>query len=636
MKKEEKKLVNTVLFLVLILSTSLTLNAEKIMLKILATTDLHTQYANYNYYTDSTNEQTGFVKIASLIRSEKFKLGNNVLLFDNGDLIQGTPYGDYMAKNYNGKDIFPIIEAMNNLGYDAATLGNHEFNYGLDYLNNITKGTNFPYVSSNLYDKNGSKNYIKPYVILNKEFKDINDKSYNIKVGVIGFLPPQIMEWDAANLKGKVNTKGILETAKRYIPQMKKEGADIIVALAHTGMGSVEGDSKGENVGYQLSQIEDIDVIISGHSHLTFPSKSYEGMIGVDASKGLVNGKPYVISGSYGDALGVIEAVLDNESGKWVLKDSKSYLINVYDKVNKESVANDKIVEEILKNTHISTLDYIRGAIGETKSPITSYFALGKDDSSIQIVNAAQIWYVEKLIKGTELEKLPVLSAAAPFKAGGRMGVDYFTDIPKGTLAIKNMADLYVYPNTLYVLKLKGSDIKEWLEMSAGQFNQIYPDKEEEQLLVNDNFPTYNFDVIDGVNYEIDLTKAPKYDKNGKIINNSERIVSLKYKGKELDLNQEFLVATNNYRAGGGGSFPGINLSKVVIASTDENRQVIVEYIKTLKVVDPKADGNWKFKALDSKTKVILLSSPKAKEFGEGIFEYIGEGTNGYGKYLLK
>ncbi len=630
-----KNLRNAVYFLLMFVFSVVSF-AQEISLKILATTDVHTQYMNYNYYTDSVNDQVGFVKIATLIKEQKALMGKNVLLFDNGDLIQGTPYGDYLSKNYSKKEIYPIIDAMNKLGYDAATLGNHEFNYGLQYMESVIGKAKFSYVSSNLYDKTGKKNYVKPYVILNKKFVDDKGKTVNVKVGVIGFLPPQIMSWDAANLTGKASTKDILETAKQYIPQMKKEGADIIVALAHTGMGSVEGDEKGENVGYQLSKIAGIDAIISGHSHLTFPSKTYSGMAGVDIEKGLVNGKPYVIAGSYGDALGVINLKIDNSNGKWKMVEGNSMIMPVYDKTTKVSVANDKEVESILTKAHEGTLSYIRGAIGETKSPIFSFLALGKDDSSIQIVNAAQKWYVEQKVKGTTLEKLPILSAAAPFKAGGRMGADYYTNIPSGTLAIKNMADLYVYPNTLYVLKLKGSEVKEWLEMAAGQFNQVDVNKKEEQMLVNDSFPTYNYDVIDGVTYEIDITKAPKYDKNGKVVNNSERIVNLKYNGQPIDMNQEFLVATNNYRAGGGGSFPNINLSKVVIASPDENRQIIVDYIKTMKVIDPKADENWKFKSFGSDVKVILLSSPKAKEYIGNSFDYVGEGENGYSKYLVK
>jgi len=633
-----KKYFSKVLALCLMLMLSLVSFAQEIALKILATTDLHTQYTNYNYYTDAPNDQVGLVKIATLIKQNREAMKGNVLVFDNGDTIQGTPLGDYLAKSFDGKkNVYPMMEAMAKLGYDAATLGNHEFNYGLDYLNAVLKGSKTPYVSSNLYDAKGQKNYVKPYVILEKTFVDTEGKSQKVKVGVIGFLPPQIMIWDGAKLDGKVSTKGIIESAKKYIPEMKKHGAEIIVALAHTGMGKVEGDDKGENMGYQLTQVEGIDAVVSGHSHAPFPNATYKDMQGVDIANGLVNGKPYVIAGSLGDALGVMDLTIDNSTGKWVVKSAKSSIQPVYDKVTKKSVETDKEIEAVFTKHHEGALGYIRNAIGQTKSPITSFLALGKDDSSIQLVNAAQKWYAEKTVKGTQYEGLPILSAAAPFKAGGRMGVDYFTNIPAGTLAIKNMADLYVYPNTLYILKLKGSDVKEWLEMSAGQFNTIDPTKAEEQMLVNDGFPTYNFDIIDGVTYEIDITKAPKYNKDGKIVNASERIVNLKYNGKAIDMNGDFLMVTNNYRAGGGGSFPGINLTKAVIASPDENRQAIVNFIATQKVVDPKADGNWKFKAVEgNKAKVILLSSPLAKDFVGDTFVVDGEGPNGYTKYLLK
>lgn len=633
-----KKYFSKMLALLLMMSISLLSFAEEIALKLLATTDIHTQYTSYNYYTDTVNEQVGLVRLATLIKKNKEEAKGNVLLVDNGDTIQGTPLGDYLQKSFTGKkEVYPMMEAMNKLGYDAATLGNHEFNYGLPYMNSVIKGAKFPYVSANLYDAKGKKNYIKPYVILDKKFIDSNGKTQKVKVGVIGFLPPAIMIWDGAKLEGKVSTKDIIETANKFVPEMKKKGAEIIIALAHTGMGSVEGDEKRENLGYQLTQINGIDAVVSGHSHVPFPSASYKGMKGIDLEKGLVNGKPYVIAGSLGDALGVMNLTLDNSKGKWEIKDAKTELQPVYNKTTKKAVEEDREIAAVFAKAHEGALGYIRNAIGETASPIYSFLALGKDDSSIQLVNAAQKWYAEKAVKGTKYEGLPILSAAAPFKAGGRMGVEYYTNIPKGTLAIKNMADLYVYPNTVYILKLKGSDVKEWLEMAAGQFNTIDPTKAEEQMLVNDGFPTYNFDVIDGVTYEIDITKLPKYNKEGKVANSTERIANLQYNGKAIDMNAEFLMVTNNYRAGGGGSFPGINLSKAVIAAPDENRQAIVDYIQTLKTVDPKADGNWKFKKIEnSKAKVILLSSPKAKEFIGDTFEYVGEGTDGYAKYLLK
>lgn len=611
---------------------------QKVNLKLMATTDVHTAFMDYNYYTDMPNDQAGFVKIATLIKQHQAEMKGNTLLFDNGDLIQGSPYGDYLAKvkKSTDTDIYPAMAAMNALKYDAATYGNHEFNYGLDYLDKVVKGAEFPYVNANITNEDGS-NFADSYVILDKQFTDENGKPVTIKVGVIGFVPPQIMVWDSANLSGKVKTQDIVETAKKYVPQMKQQGADIIVALAHTGMGSEEAQAMAENAGYQLSLVDGIDVIVSGHSHLAFPAKAYEGMTGVDLTKGVVNGKRYNIAGALGDALGVVDLQLINNNGKWKVNLSKSYVQPVYDKVEKKSLAvNDPEITKIFEKDHQGTLEYIRSAIGETTAPIYSYLALAQDDSSVQLINNAQKWYVESKIKGTDLEKLPVLSAAAPFKAGGRNGAEYYTSIPKGTLAIKNMADLYVYPNTLYVLKIKGADVKEWLEMSAGQFNQIDPSKSGEQMLVNNAFPTYNFDVIDGVTYKIDVTKPAKYDDKGLLINDkAERIMDLMYDGKPIDLNAEFLVATNNYRAGGGGNFPGLGLDKVAMASPDENRQIIVDYISSLKTVDPKADGNWSFANMGTTAEIVLLSSPKAKDFTGDNYKYVGEGENGFAKYVL-
>ncbi|MGL5438874.1 MAG: bifunctional 2',3'-cyclic-nucleotide 2'-phosphodiesterase/3'-nucleotidase [Filifactoraceae bacterium] len=646
-----KKILSLALCLMMVVSVfsrnSFAASEDAVKVKIMLTTDVHTAFTDYNYYTDSVNEQAGFVKIATLIKNHQKEMEGNTLLFDNGDLIQGSPYGDYIArvKGLKKDEIYPMMEAMNKLGYDAATLGNHEFNYGLEYLENVISKAKFPYLSANIYkvDENTkkmdeSKSYIKPYVILDKKFKDETGKEVVVKVGVIGVVAPQITVWDSANLTGKVDTVDIVKTAEKYVPEMKKDGADIIVALAHTGMGSVEPQEMAENAGYQLTKIEGIDVVVSGHSHVAFPAKSYEGMKGIDIEKGLVNGKAYNIAGSLADALGIVDITLENEEGKWKVSDAKSYNEPVYDKKEKKALAqNDEEMVKIFEKDHLGTLEYVRSSIGETKSPIYSFLALAQDDSSIQLVNSAQKWYVAEKMKGTDKEKLPVLSAAAPFKAGGRMGPDYYTNIPKGTLAIKNMADLYVYPNTLHVLELTGAEVKEWLEMSAGQFNQIDPTKKEEQMLVNDKFPTYNFDVIDGVTYEIDITKPAKYDDKGKLINEkAERISNLQFNGKAIVNDAKFLVATNNYRAGGGGNFPGISLKKSVFAAPDENRQIIVDYIKSMKTVDPKADGNWKFKKIDNKdVKVILLSSPKAKEFIGNHYKYAGEGKDGYVKYEL-
>jgi 2',3'-cyclic-nucleotide 2'-phosphodiesterase/3'-nucleotidase len=259
------------------------------------------------------------------------------------------------------------------------------------------------------------------------------------------------------------------------------------------------------------------------------------------------------------------------------------------------------------------------------------------DDPSVQIVNQAQTWYTERAVEGTEYEGLPILSAAAPFKAGGRGGAEYYTDIPAGTLAVKNVADLYIYPNTLKVVKLTGAQVKEWLERSAGQFNRITPGNPNQPLL-NEDFRSYNFDVIDGVNYEIDLSQPSKYDADGNLINeNAERIVNLEYNGEPVTGDQEFLVATNNYRASGGGAFPGLDGSNIVIDSPDENRQIIIDYLTETETVNPSADDNWSFTDLPGDVTATFESAAAAQEAlpEDAPVTFAGPSGEGFGTYQI-
>jgi 2',3'-cyclic-nucleotide 2'-phosphodiesterase / 3'-nucleotidase len=179
--------------------------------------------------------------------------------------------------------------------------------------------------------------------------------------------------------------------------------------------------------------------------------------------------------------------------------------------------------------------------------------------------------------------------------------------------------------------------VKEWLEMSAGQFNQIDPNNQQEQNLVNGNYRSYNFDVIDGVNYEIDVTQPAKYDAEGVLVNeDSSRIKSLTFNNKPIDPNQQFIVATNNYRA--TGKFPGVKNSEIIIKSPDENRNVIINYIMEKKTINPEADGNWSFAAVKGDTNIVFETSLKAQDYikDSSTFKYLGQQDNGFGKYSIK
>ncbi|MDF9622414.1 bifunctional 2',3'-cyclic-nucleotide 2'-phosphodiesterase/3'-nucleotidase [Bacillus cereus] len=613
-------------------------------LRILETSDIHVNLMNYDYYQTKTDNKVGLVQTATLVNKAREEVKNSVL-FDDGDALQGTPLGDYVANKIkdpkNRVDpsyTHPLYRVMNLMKYDVISLGNHEFNYGLDYLNKVIEKTDFPVINSNVYkvdhdDKEeNDENYFKPYHILEKEVVDEAGQKQIVKIGVMGFVPPQIMNWDKANLEGKVKAKDIVATARIMVKKMQDEGADIIVALAHSGVDKSEYKeaNKMENASYHLAtQVPGVDAVLMGHSHTEV--------------KDVFNGVPVVMPGVFGSNLGIIDMQLKKVNGKWeVQKDqSKPQLRPIANSKGTPLVESDqKLVNEI-KDEHQATIDYVNTPVGETKAPINSYFSLVQDDPSVQIVTNAQKWYVEQELKKPEYEKIkdiPVLSAGAPFKAGGRNGATYYTDIPAGTLAIKNVADLYVYPNTLYAVKVNGAQVKEWLEMSAGQFNQIDPTKTEEQPLVNIGYPTYNFDILDGLKYEIDVTQPAKYDKDGKVVNaNANRIVNMTYEGKPVADNQEFIVATNNYR-GSSKTFPGVSEGEVIYQSQDETRQIIVKYMQETPVINPTADKNWTFKPIVADKLITTFdSSPNAQNYikKDGKISYVGPSENEFAKYAI-
>ncbi len=571
--------------------------AAPVKLRLLETSDIHMNLVNYDYYQDKATDDFGLAKTVSLIKTARSEARNSVLI-DNGDLLQGSPMGDLVAKVKPLKkgETHPAYTVMNALRYDAGNIGNHEFNFGLPFLKQALKGAAFPYVSANVTDAKTGKPLVQPYTLLKRKVQDEDGKTHTLTIGVIGFVPPQILMWDKANLEGRVQAQDILDSARRYVPEMKKKGADIVVAVAHSGFEKSEQPRFAENSVAGLAEVAGIDAILFGHAHAEFPSKAFADYPKVNIDKGTINGVAATMPGRWGDHLGVIDLTLDKVGRSWKVVDQQASLRPIFDKkAKKPTVDADPMVRELIGHVHDDTLTYVRGRVAESTAPIYSYFAQVADDPSVQIVSQAQLWYVQNAVRGTEYEKLPLLSAAAPFKAGGRQGWGYYTDIPAGPLAIKHLADLYIYPNTLKVVKVKGSDVREWLERSAGQFNRIDPQGPATQALINPDFRSYNFDTIDGVSYDIDVTQPSRYDMDGKLVAaEARRIVNLRYNGQPLDDNQTFLVATNNYRASGGGNFAGLNGKQIVIDAPDENREALARYLASKGTVNPSRDNNWR------------------------------------------
>ncbi|MEB7539619.1 bifunctional 2',3'-cyclic-nucleotide 2'-phosphodiesterase/3'-nucleotidase [Pantoea anthophila] len=612
----------------LALGVSAAAQAATVDLRILETTDLHSNMMDFDYYKDTPTEKFGLLRTATLIHAARQEVKNS-LLVDNGDIIQGSPLGDYMAaKGLREGEIHPVYKALNTLDYSVGNLGNHEFNYGLPYLKKALAGARFPYVNANVIDVKSGKPLFTPYLIKSTTLVDREGKTRTLKIGYIGFVPPQIMVWDKANLQGKVRVDDITETARRYVPEMRAQGADLVIAIPHSGLSSEPYHTLAENSVYYLSQVEGINAILFGHAHAVFPGKDFAAIKGADIKNGTLNGVPAVMPGMWGDHLGVVDLVLNNDNGRWQVTSGKAEARPIYDIAAKKSLAaEDPALVKVLAEDHRATRDFVAKPIGKSADVMYSYLSLVQDDPTVQIVNNAQRAYVEHFIQGDpDLGRLPVLSAAAPFKAGGRKNDPAsYVEVEKGPLTFRNAADLYLYPNTLVVMKVSGAQVKEWLECSAGQFNQIDPHSTKTQSLINWDFRTYNFDVIDGVTYQIDVTQPARYDSECQLIHpDASRIRQLSWQGKPIDPQATFLVATNNYRAY-GGKFAGTGDKYVAFASPDENRSVVAAYIsaetKAHGEVQPQADNNWRLAPINASTPLDIRFETASGEKATGFIK---------------
>ncbi|WP_039049706.1 bifunctional 2',3'-cyclic-nucleotide 2'-phosphodiesterase/3'-nucleotidase [Comamonas thiooxydans] len=616
-------------------TTPVTAQPATATLAVLETTDLHFNVRSYDYFKLAEDKTYGFERTATLIRAARKEFANT-LLVDNGDTIQGTALADYEAevKPIPCTQQLSMYKAMGALSFDAGTLGNHEFNYGLPFLNQVLgggldvdgvdasqkcAGNGYPAVLANVYSSKTRKPLVQPYAVLERTMvakgSDGKEVRLPIKIGVIGFTTPGIMNWDKRYLEGKVYTEGAVEAAGKYVPELRAKGADVVVALLHGGLDGSAYSATMENPGLYLSKVAGIDAMVMGHQHSVFPDLSAKpaySQNGVDNQAGTINGVPAVMASSWGKALGVIQLPLQWDGKKWSVDKtgSKSELRNIQNKDAAGAtvfVDADPAVAPLIEAQHQAAISYVKTPIGSTDFRMSTLFADVGDPGAIQIVNQAQQAYVASYIKANlpQYASLPVLSVSAPFKSGFQGGKD-FTDVAAGSLAIYNAADLYLYPNTVYAVKVNGADIKSWLEAAAKRFNQIDVNKTAEQPLIS-SFPGYNFDMFTtaDVQYEIDVTQPL-----------GSRIKNLSYLGKPIDTAQEFVIATNNYRATSGASFiPKLDGSSAIWASPDANRDVVIEYVRKNPQITRAANGaakSWRFAKVTTAGPVVFSSGTNA------------------------
>jgi 2',3'-cyclic-nucleotide 2'-phosphodiesterase/3'-nucleotidase len=602
---------------------------SKMEVVLLETTDLHQNVVGYDYYRLAEDRSVGLDRVATLIKQARAE-HPNTLLFDNGDTIQGTVLGDYQArvKPLACDEMLGIYKAMSLLRYDAASIGNHEFNYGLAYLAQVTgnrfnvegmpepsrqkacRGPEFPLVLSNVSSARDKQPLFKPYVILNRTFKatrpDGTPFEAKLDIGVIGFTPPWIMRWDRRWLEGAVYTDGLKEAANRYVPQMRSS-ADIVVAISHSGLDNSPYSPYMEHGNWHLSQVAGIDALLMGHSHQPFPNPASRvrqfDLPGVDKVKGWVNGLPAVMADYWGKHLGVIRMSLVWDGSRWTVdKAATKVEVRSIRKPDGSYVAADAAVAQAVAAEHQGTIDYVKTPIGSSDFQMTTFFADVGDVSAIQVVNQAQAGFIAKALRDVNSpdQDLPVLSVSAPFK-GGFGGARDYTDVPPGPLAINNAADLYLYPNTIYGVKVSGTDLLKWLENAAGRFNRIDPAKKEPQELAA-AVPSYLFDMFTTpeVAYEIDITQP-----------RGSRIRNLTFRGSPVQPSQEFVIATNNYRASGGGGL--LDGTKTIYQGQDMNRDVVIEYIRNARTLTRAANGSarsWRFTRVRTAGPVVFHAPP--------------------------
>lgn len=623
---------------------------------VLETTDLHSNIMSYDFYKLADDQGLGLVRAATLIRNARKEFANT-LLFDDGDTIQGSALADYQAliKRPACNQELAVYKAMDTLGYDAGTVGNHEFNYGLAYLSQVTgtpfniagldakkcKGPAFPFVLSNVFSAKDGKPLYVPWRVLTRKIhahaSDGSEREEPIHIGLLGFAPPPILDWDRRNLEGKITVMGVVEAAQKYLPELKKAGVDIVIAISHGGINAAAYTPNMENAGWHLSQVPGIDAILLGHSHDIFPNPNdaksrFSHLPDVDNVRGSLHGVPAVMGNYFGKSIGLIELALIRKEGRWQVDRAATHAeVRSVKNADGSYVAADAEIAALIEAEHAATIAYVKTPVGHSDFPMNTYFVAVGDTSALQPVNMAQSDYVEKYITSTlpQYADIPILAAAAPFKAGFGGPNDY-TDVHVGPLALNNAADLYLYPNTLTAVKIDGAGLKAWLEQSAGWFNRIDPAKAEPQELVNAKFPTYNFDVIQGgLTYAIDVTQA-----------RGDRIRDLRYHDQPARDEQAFIVVTNNYRASGGGRFPGLDGSNIVISAPDSNRDVLIAFIRAAGQITRARfgnDRNWHFAKVKTEGPVIFTSASGKLDFAKAagldnvtLWKDNGDGTAVY------
>ncbi|MGW4467318.1 bifunctional metallophosphatase/5'-nucleotidase [Micromonospora sp. NPDC004704] len=545
-------------------------------LTVLGTSDTHGNVYNWDYYKDaeyddSAHNDIGVAKLTTLVKQiRKERRGKATLVLDAGDTIQGTSLATYYAKQEpitSTGEKHPMARAMNVLDYDAVTLGNHEFNYGLPLLDLWIRQLGFPALAANAVNARTGKPAYTPYII---KKVDLGAGAPTLRVGILGLTNPGVAIWDKGNVEGKLRFEDMIATAAKWVPVMRQRGADIVLISAHggdNGTSSYGPELPNENpVALIAQQVPGIDAILFGHAH----NEVVERFV-TNTATGVqvLTSEP----SRWGQRLTRMDFTLTREHNCWKITSKHATMLNT------NTVVEDPKVLAAVRAQHNKTVAYVNQVVATSAVELPATESRYKDTPILDYINKVQTDVVGAALVGTAYASLPVLSIAAPFS---RTAV-----FPAGDVKIKDVAGLYIYDNTLEAVLISGAEVKAYLEYSAKYFRTLGPGAPVDPATINDpSVPDYNYDTISGVDYDIDISRPV-----------GQRITRLAHPGTGIPVadGDQFVIAVNNYRRSGGGNFPGI-VKTQIYNQQQEIRQLLIDWAQEKGTIDP-ADffvPNWR------------------------------------------
>ena len=561
---------------------------DPVELTLMATTDVHGHVYDWDYFANapySGDNTLGLTRVATAVNEARAEKGDDsVFVFDNGDAIQGTPLTYYYGLGDGAPSVLadtiehPMAQAFNEIGYDAQTVGNHEYNYGLDMLSAYEDDLNAPLLGANVIDVATGEPYHDPYTLIDRTID-----GQEVTVGVIGLVTPGVRIWDKQNVEGVLEFQDVVEAAQKWVPIVDAQ-ADVVVVLAHTGFGTVAdadydpADLTEDAAGNIARLVPGIDVVVDGHTHQDIPSTVVTNTAGDQV---LVTQPNYWARSVSEVTLNLVPDAAGDLAVDWSPADAPT----VEPRRGSQIATEDAGVLAALADEHRTTIDYVNTPVAESTEELSAATSRYEDTPIIDFINNVQAETVETALDDTEYADLPVISEASPFSRTALF--------PQGQVTIRDIAGLYIYENTLRGVRMTGADLKAYLEYSARYFVQTEPGAEFDPATGTNavypgqpqGVPDYNYDAISGVDYVIDVSQPV-----------GSRISGLSFPdGTAVTDADVFVLAVNNYRQSGGGGFPAVATAPVVYDERLEIRQLLIDWASDRGVIDPADfyDENW-------------------------------------------